>query len=201
MRRILFALPLLATTMAFAQAPVQAPVQPRPFTLNHAYPLDQPQIHYPFTGWSCPVGMTAEQQAFGATQWVISLEDSRIPDMEARARSSRSGVRVDLKAPRNWAFKSARVAVSYMVPQTGTMLVGAGFSINGGRPATKTFDLSAGEDPAQELERTLLLGSAVNVTQVRLISLTYPDGSVWQPGRNYSCSVGISHLLPVAAAR
>jgi hypothetical protein len=68
MRSFLSALPLLATTMLFAQAP-------RPFTMHHVYPLD---------GWSCPVGMTAQQQASGATQGVVSLEDSREPAAQAR---------------------------------------------------------------------------------------------------------------------
>lgn len=190
MRSVLFALPLLAATTAFGQASPS-------FKLNHVYPLNQTPGQpggYPVQGWNCPVGMTAERQATGATQWVVSLEDARVPAAEARAHASRMGVRVGLKAL--LAFREAKVAVSYQVPPAGVMLVDGAVSTE-----TKTFALSAGDDPAQELERSLLLGTGINVTRVRLLSLTYADGTVWQPGANFSCSVRVSHLLPVAAAR
>jgi hypothetical protein len=188
MRRILFALPLLAATMTLAQAPVQAP---RPFTLHHVYPLDQSQV-YPLNRWNCPVGMTAEQKATGATQWIVSLEDSRNP---SRIPPGKMGVHVALKAPGDWKFRSAKVEVAYVVPPAGMMLVDGNQSTE-----TRTFDLSSSEDPTQELERSLLIGSGVSITRVKLLGLTYADGTVWQPGSMYSCSVRVSHFLPVATA-
>jgi len=185
MRHVLFALPLLATTMAFAQAP-------RPFTLHHTYSLDQPNVS-PLNHWSCPVGMTAEQQANGATQWVVSLEDSRDP---VRIPRGKMGVRVGLTAPKDWAIREAKVVVSYMVPPAGAMLVGGSPSTE-----TRTFELSAGEAPVLELERSLQLSPGVSVTRVKLLSLTYADGTVWQPDGAYNCSVRVSHFLPVNAAR
>ena len=187
MRRILFALPLLAATMTFAQAPVQPP---GPFTLHHVYALAEPAASNVMR-WGCPVGMAAEQQATGATQWVVSLEDSGSSGGIPRGKM---GVHVALKAPANWVFREARVAVTYKVSPAGAMLV------DGQVPdTTKTFDLSVGDDPAVELERSLLLGAGVSVQRVKLMSLTYPDGSVWQPAPNYNCSVRVSHFLPVAA--
>ena len=179
MRSFLSALPLLATTMVFAQAPVQPP---RVFKLSHVYPM---------SGWSCPVGMTAQRQAAGATQWVISFEDSGNP---SRLPPGKMGVRVSLKTSKDRAFREAKVAVSYMVSPSGAMLLGGVPSAQ-----TRTFNLFASDDPDAELERSLLLGFGVSVTRVKLRSLTYADGTVWQPDGNYNCSVRVSHFLPVAS--
>ncbi|SFS04462.1 hypothetical protein SAMN05421771_0923 [Granulicella pectinivorans] len=187
MRRVLLALPFLATSMAFAQSPVQAPA--RPFTLKHIYPLGQPPASMR-TSWSCPVGITAEQQATGATQWVVSLEDARSDD---RISPGRMGVHVNLKAPT--AFRKAQLAVYFMVPPTGAMMVSSQ-----PQETSRTFDIWSGDDPAAELERSLLLGSGVSVTRVKLLVVTYADGTVWQPAANYNCSVRVSHFMRVAAA-
>ncbi len=186
MRRILFALPLLAAGTVFAQAPVTAPPA---FTLKHVYPLDQPQVDH-LNLRSCPVGMSAEQQGAGATQWIVSLEDSRHP---GRVHPGKMGVRVALKVAEDWAFVGAKVAVSYLVSPKGAMLLWGAPSAE-----TRTFDLSAGDDPAVELERSLLLAPGVSVTRVKLLSLTYADGTVWQPSDNSICSVRVSHVLRVA---
>jgi hypothetical protein len=186
MRSFLFALPLLATTMACAQAPAPSPLV-RP--LAHAYPLNEPHVGA-MGGWSCPVGMTAEQQATGATQWVVSLEDSGNPP---RDRPGAVGVHVALKGSKDKGFRAARVAVSYLVSPRGGMLVAT-------TPAseTRTFDLSVGAEARADLESSLLLGSGVSVTRVELLSLTYADGTVWPLRTEYNCGVRVSHVLRVA---
>jgi hypothetical protein len=99
-----------------------------------------------------------------------------------------------LKTSKEMAFREAKVAVSFLVSPKGAMLLGSAPTTE-----TRTFDLSAGDDPAAELERSLLLGAGVSVTRVKLLSLTYADGTVWEPGGSYNCSVRVSHFLPVAS--
>jgi len=182
MRRILFALPLLAAS-ALAQ-------EAHPFTLHHVYALDQPNAS---SRWSCPVGIAAQQQATGATQWVVSLEDSANP---SRLPAGKMGVHVVLKALGSLKFSTAKVEVAYLVPPAGMMLVDGNAATQ-----TRTFDLSAGDDPTQEMERSLLIGSGVSISRVKLLSLTYADGTESQLAGNSNCSVRISHLLPVATAQ
>jgi hypothetical protein len=183
MRRILFALPLLATTIVFAQAPA--------FTLNHTYQLGQPVLPTPNHLLSCPVGMAAEQQATGATQWVVSLEDARNPQ---HIPPGKMGVHVSLAAYDDHKISTARVEVAYMVPPTGMLLVDGNASTQ-----TRTFDLSAGGEPTKEIESSLLIGPGVSITRVKLLGFSYADGAEWQPGGNFNCSVRVSHILRVSA--
>jgi hypothetical protein len=177
MRTSLLIAPLLLATATLAQAPATV-------VLN-------------FNGNRCPVGMTAEREAFGRTEWIVSLEDSSGATNAVAQRGANSGVYVRLNAINAQPFNKVRVAVDFAKPVAGVMLVGT--KVSESPDLRKTFDLSATEGSARGLSGSLLVGTAVIVTRVHLLGITYADGSKWEPDAGSRCSVKPSFLLPVAA--
>jgi len=176
MRTSLVALPLLLVTATFAQAPV---TRPDPFAST------------------CPVGMTAQREAFGRTEWVVALEDSRDPAITAAHRAANTGVFVELNAHKVKPISKVKVAVDFEQYKSGIMP--AETKITPSPDTQKTFDLSATGGSASRLSGSLLLGSPVFITRVRLLGITYADGSTWQPAAGSACSIKPSLYMPVDA--
>jgi len=63
----------------------------------------------------------------------------------------------------------------------------------------KTFNLD--REAAMKIGGDLLVGPAATITRVRLISVTYADGSVWHPSSEDVCSVEPSKYMLVEAKR
>jgi hypothetical protein len=174
MRTSLVTLPLLLATATLAQAPVTA---------------------VPNFASNCPVGMTAQREAFGRTEWIVSLEDSRDPAITAARRTANTGVYLELNAHKSKPLSQVKVAVDFAQYKSGVMP--AETKVTPSPETQKTFDLSAGGGSASELSGSLLLGQPVFVTRVHLLGITYADGSKWQPAAGSSCSIKPSLYMPV----
>jgi hypothetical protein len=150
----------------------------------------------------CPVGMTAERQASGQREWIVSLEDALQPQ-RPNTRANKAGVRVELNEFTGKAIKQAEVAVYYMAPGIHSLLVGqaaSGQSSDAPVPdLKKTFVLSAADgEPKLRLAGSLLVSNAASITRVRLLSIEYADGSRWQTTSSSYCTVEPGLLMAVA---
>ena len=180
MRRILFALILLAATSAFAQSPA--------FSIQTS---TQVQI----SGMRCPVALNARLQGAALrTEWVTATEDSATGDHVAiRPKGDAGGVHVTLSAPPDKALSEVTVAVFYHQLGPGLVPVGS----NATSTLRKTFTLTG--EAAHALEGSLLLGLGADVRRVRILSIEYSDGSSWQAFDTATCAAAVSHVLPVTA--
>jgi hypothetical protein len=140
--------------------------------------------------------MTAQREAFGRTEWIVSLEDSRDPAMTSAAQQpANTGVFVELNAHRTKPISRVKVAVDFAKYKSGVMP--AKTKVANSPETQKTFDLSATGGSANELSGSLLLGQTVFVTRVHLLGITYADGSTWEPAAGSTCSIKPSLYLPV----
>lgn len=177
MRASLFVVPLLLASAGLAQAPGTVVVM-------------SPGNH-------CPVGMTAQREAYGRTEWIVSLEDSRDVASVGARRGANTGVYVELNALRTRPMSKVKVAVDFTKPVPGVMPVDG--KVSEVPDLRKTFEVAANEGSARELSASLLVGSVVFVTRVHLLGITYADGSTWAPAEGAGCSVRPSLLLSVEA--
>jgi hypothetical protein len=138
--------------------------------------------------------MKAQQQASNRTVWVVSLEDS-IQLQKQAASHLNTGVHVELSAPHD---KLLQVELAVDFAPVGMRMLPLAAQI--GTPANtqnKTFNLSANDGATHKLAGSLLVGPAASITRVRLLSITYADGTQWQPTKGQTCSVEPSHFLLV----
>jgi hypothetical protein len=177
MRTSLFFAPLIFATAAVAQAPAN--------------------VILSFGDTHCPVIMNAQREAYGRTEWIVSLEDSGATPVAASQHGANSGVFVKLRAMNAQPFSKVKIAVDFAKPVAGVMPVGT--KVAESPDLRKTFDLTASEGSARDLEGSLLVGPAMFVTRVHLLGITYANGSTWEPDWSSSCSVRPSLLLPVEA--
>ena len=177
MRTSLFIAPLILASAAVAQAPANVVLM--------------------FPGSHCPVGMTAQREAYGRTEWVVSLEDSRDLASVGAKHGANTGVYVELNASRTKPMSRVKVAVDFTKPVAGVMPVDG--KVSEVPDLRKTFEVAANEGSARELSASLLVGQVVFVTRVHLLGITYADGSTWAPAEGSSCSVRPSLLMPVEA--
>ena len=170
MYRALLTFPLLAATTCFAQTII---------------------------GSGCPVEMKAQQQAAGRTEWVVANEDAAQLQKQTASHPN-SGVHVELNAPRDKALRQVELTVDFAPLGIHRMLPLAQMDT----PATtnlkqKTFSLSATDTATRKLAGSLLVGPAASIIRVRLLSITYADGTHWQSAPGQTCSVEPSHFLLV----
>jgi hypothetical protein len=141
---------------------------------------------------SCPVGIKAQQEGSAQREWTISLEDAGQAARESESRSS--GVHVELNAPKDKTLSQVELAVYFKAPVSGVLPVAGASSAPDQK---KTFDLSAGDDPARTLSGSLLVGPAAGVTRVHLLSITYSDGTEWRATSGTNCNAYVSHFVLV----
>ena len=194
MRPTLFALILLAATatpiLAQAQAQRQFPV-PSAATMRPS----PPQIFTGTNGGTCPIRMTAQRQDAGQTLWTIALEDEQGPKAETAIRPGDAGVHVELTGFREKAIQQVRLAV-YFLPRGTRALPVAESQTDATR---KTFDLAAPDGFASKLTGDLLVRHAATITRVRLLSITYANGSTWHPSSSASCNIEPNRFILVGS--
>jgi hypothetical protein len=184
MRPTLFALPLLAATVAFGQtqqstpAPIVAPINPSNIQ------------------GKCPVGMAAQRSGTGQTLWAIALEDSGNQKNEAAARAANSGVHVELNTRNKSAIRQVELTVDFIAPGTFFLPVA---ETTTPIQQKKTFHLSAQDGASRKLVGDLLIGPAAGITRVHLLSIAYANGSNWAASANNACSVEPNGFIRVAA--
>lgn len=197
MRPTLFALILLAATatpiLAQAQAQRQFPV-PSAATMRPS----PPQIFTGTNGGTCPIRMTAQRQDAGQTLWTIALEDEGGPKAETAMRPGDAGVHVELTGSREKAIQQVKLAV-YFLPR-GSRAVPVTESETGTTSdLKKTFDLAAPDGFASKLTGDLLVRHAATITHVRLLSITYANGSTWHPSSSASCNIEPNRFILVGS--
>jgi hypothetical protein len=194
MRPTLFALILLAATatpiLAQAQAQRQFPV-PSAATMRPS----PPQIFTGTNGGTCPIRMTAQRQDAGQTLWTIALEDEQGP---TTMRPGDAGVHVELTGFREKAIQQVKLAV-YFLPR-GSRAVPVTESETGTTSDLKrTFDLAAPDGFASKLVGDLLVRHAASITHVRLLSISYADGSTWRTSSSASCNIEPNRFILVGS--
>jgi hypothetical protein len=160
--------------------------------------VEQVQPRYAVVGVGCPGVLQARQQATGGgTVWTTALEDEH----DDTARPGGLGIHVDFAGVKT-AVKSLELRVSYMplglrrvpvAPETTNA------KDDSPQERAKTFNLD--REAAMKIGGDLLVGPAATITRVRLISVTYADGSVWHPSSEDVCSVEPSKYMLVEAKR
>lgn len=191
MRPTLFALILLAATatpiLAQAQAQRQFPV-PSAATMRPS----PPQIFTGTNGGTCPIRMTAQRQDAGQTLWTIALEDEQ---GSTAMRPGDAGVHVELNGFNDKAIQQVKLAVYFLPPGTRALPVAESQT----DATRKTFDLAAPDGFASKLTGDLLVRHAATITRVRLLSITYANGSTWHPSSSASCNIEPNRFILVGS--
>jgi hypothetical protein len=138
--------------------------------------------------------LTAQRQATGGqTVWTIAQEDKGIKD---RANKPSLGVHVAFQGAKT-PMHSLELRVSYLPQGLRLMPVDPKQGTKDMRESDKTFVLE--QKAAMHVVGDLLVGSAATITRVRLMSVTFADGSVWRAPSADACSVVPSGVMQVAA--
>src|SRR5580658_9071700 len=145
---------------------------------------------------SCPGQLTAQQQANGGSMsvWTIAQND---PNGLNALNKPGLGVRVGFQG--GTAIRSLELRVSYLPPGLRSIPTDAKPVTTDMRESEKTFVLQ--EKDAMHVEGDLLVGPAATITRVRLMSVTYANGSVWHPSSADACSVVPSKYMLVEAKK
>ena len=173
MRSVFLMLPLLASSIGFAQTHPQAPT----ILLG-----------------GCPVGITAQQSGIGQTLWTISLEDQN--KTPKQTDTGGMGVHVELKGRNASTIKQVELAVHYLPAGTRFLPVETA-SVPDDR--SKTFDLSSESGASLRLAGDLLVGHAASILRVDLLRVDYTDGTSWHTTGSSYCSVKPSPFVRIAA--
>jgi hypothetical protein len=129
--------------------------------------------------------MTAQRQDAGQVLWTIALEDEQ---GSTAMRPGDAGVHVELTGFRDKAIQQVKLAVYFLPP--GTRAVPITESETGTTSdRKKTFDLAAPDGFASKLTGDLLVRHAASITHVRLLSITYANGSTWQTSSSANCNI------------
>jgi hypothetical protein len=208
MRSTLRTLTLLAATPALAQTSAPIPA-PSPAPLHEPSPLDLRQTTGTTRDWpaavrksrssprydTCPIAIAAQLQGMPEREEIVAIEDANRP-RNLDPFHGDAALHVHLAA-RNAPLAKVKLAVSYVIPTTGILLV----SQPGLDPPTqqKTYELTAPNDPAPTLEATLRSGTVAHITRVHILTIQYADGTLFEPATNNTCSLKISPFVLVSA--
>lgn len=211
MRRILFALPLLAATAGLAGIQAQSQTASPPASAA-SLQLAQAEAGLRSVSAACPVGMTARQQAAGETVWTIALEDAGRASgplagqprgqqpgdarNDAAPGAAGTGVHVDVKAWKGGPIRQVELAVHYLAPGWRLMPVGAA---KPGDDLQKTYNLAAADGGSLKLAGDLLVGATAGITRVTLLRIDYADGTSWHASSREACSVAPNGFTLVGA--
>ena len=187
MLKLLAALPLLALP-AFAQQtdsgtiPFRAPnfIHKTPIITTRTIALPQ----------ACPIGIAAHPGGLPQVLSVASLEDTANPGKP----HTRTGVHVTLSSDTG-TMTHVTIAVDYHPYAEGIQPV----ELRSARPTPtqqQTFELTAQD--ATTLQRNLLVFGSVDIERIRVLAVTYTDGTTWQAPAPATCSVRPSHYLLTA---
>jgi hypothetical protein len=177
--------------MAVAGLMVAAVGQAQQATVSTTQPS-----HIVVVAAGCPGQLTAQQQANGGSMsvWTIAQNDPNGPN---DLNKPGLGVRVGFQG--GAAIRSLELRVSYLPPGLRSIPTDAKPVTTDMRESEKTFVLQ--EKDAMHVEGDLLVGPAATITRVRLMSVTYANGSVWHPSSADACSVVPSKYMLVEAKK
>jgi len=190
----LFTVPCVAQYAAGMEAPsgqAAAAKTPRKFVYDFNSPATSYEnvVHDALQG--CPVSMEATR--LGGVDMV------KVRGIEEREPAQR--IRLTLHDRTNPArILGARVAVRGTdgKPRMSTLASTLENSTNRAGEVTKTVTLNFNDRGENWAAADLLLRGLTSVSRVKLESLTYEDGTTWQPEQGSSCSVVPSPLMLVA---
>ena len=136
---------------------------------------------------SCPVSLTVQVGNL-APEFLLASEDSN-PDGAHASSIFQGSLYIELTTlTKPIAEATLGITLNSHGPQSETK--------------TKTFRLSAGTLAKSTLLRTLLIGQPSSFTRVEVHSLTYGDGSRWQPAEGAACALDdINAVVPASNTR
>jgi hypothetical protein len=156
----------------------------------------QQQVASLARGSACPGAFRARQQGMGGgAVWTTALEDR---NAIRNGRPTGLGVHVEFERAAS-RVKALELRVSYlplrlrMMPLATTL---TNAPAKRGEEQEKTFSLD--REAATRINADLLVGPAATITRVRLLSVTFADGSVWHAPTEDACAVVPSRIMLVA---
>ncbi len=149
------------------------------------------------SGSDCPGVLQARRQAMGGgTVWTTALGDEAA---RSTARPKGLGVHVEFQDAAS-AVKALELRVSYLPPGLREIPVTSeltNVAAKRGGEQEKTFNVDRAA--AKRISADLLVGPAATITTVRLVSITFADGSEWREPTENACVVVPSGMMLVAA--